>query len=118
MYPTFILKTTGLPVHGGRGALGPRRPGPDQPHLAVRPLRADKISYAVQPDWYMGWLDGALRIMPSWEFSGFGHTIPFEVFLPAVLFPGLTFNLFYLWPFIEARVTGDRARPQPPRPAP
>ena len=49
---------------------------------------ASKISYAVQPDWYMGWLDGALRIMPSWEFMGVGHTIPFEVFLPAVVFPG------------------------------
>ena len=47
----------------------------------------DKISYAVQPDWYMGWLDGALRIMPSWEFTGFGHTIPFVVLLPAVDLP-------------------------------
>ena len=37
---------------------------------------ASNISYAVQPDWYMGWLDGALRIMPSWEWVGFGHTIP------------------------------------------
>ena len=36
----------------------------------------------------MGWLDGALRIMPSWEWAGFGHTIPLEVFLPAVVFPG------------------------------
>jgi ubiquinol-cytochrome c reductase cytochrome b subunit len=46
--------------------------------------------------------------MPSWEFNGFGHTIPFVVFLPAVLFPGLSFNLFYVWPFIESRVTGNR----------
>ena len=52
-----------------------------------------QISYAVQPDWYMGWLDGALRIMPSWEWIGWGHTIPLEVFLPAVLFPGLIVQL-------------------------
>jgi len=109
MYPTFILKTTGFlfMVAGVLWALG----GLVQinPIWQFGPYEATRISYAVQPDWYMGWLDGALRIMPSWEFSGFGHTIPFVVFLPAVLFPGLTFNLFYLWPFIESRVTGNRA---------
>ncbi|HXQ75392.1 MAG TPA: ubiquinol-cytochrome c reductase cytochrome b subunit [Acidimicrobiales bacterium] len=108
MYPTFILKTTGFlfMVAGVLWALG----GLVQinPIWQFGPYKPTVISYAVQPDWYMGWLDGALRIMPSWEFSGFGHTIPFEVFLPAVLFPGLTFTLFYLWPFIESRVTGNR----------
>ncbi|HVC26329.1 MAG TPA: ubiquinol-cytochrome c reductase cytochrome b subunit [Acidimicrobiales bacterium] len=69
---------------------------------------AYKVSYAVQPDWYMGWLDGALRVMPSWEVHLPGHMIP-TVFFPAVLLPGLTFNLIYAWPFIEARLTGDRA---------
>ena len=66
-----------------------------------------KISYAVQPDWYMGWLDGALRIMPSWEFAGWGHTIPLEVLLPAVIFPGLIFNIAFVWPYLERRMTGD-----------
>jgi ubiquinol-cytochrome c reductase cytochrome b subunit len=46
--------------------------------------------------------------MPSWEFVGFGHTIPFVVFLPTIVFPGVTFALFYAWPFIEAKLTGDR----------
>ena len=55
----------------------------------------------------MGWLDGALRIMPSWEFAGLGHTIPFEVFLPAVVFPGLIFTICLLWPALERKVTGD-----------
>ena len=109
MYPSFILKTTGflfviagvLWAMGGLAQINPIwQFGPYEPY---------KISYAVQPDWYMGWLDGALRIMPSWEFTGFGHTIPFEVFLPAVLFPGLTFTLFYAWPFVEARLTRDYA---------
>jgi ubiquinol-cytochrome c reductase cytochrome b subunit len=109
MYPTFIAKTTGFlfMIAGGLWALG----GLAQinPIWQFGPYDPSKISYAVQPDWYMGWLDGALRIMPSWEFTGFGHTIPFEVFLPAVLFPGLTFTLFYIWPFLEAKLTGDRA---------
>ncbi len=107
LWPTFAAKTTGFflmttGVLAFLGAFFQINPiwqfGPYQPY---------KVSYAVQPDWYMGWLDGALRIMPSWEFTGFGHTIPFEVLLPAVVLPGLTFLLFYLWPFVEARLTHD-----------
>ncbi|ACU54739.1 cytochrome b/b6 domain protein [Acidimicrobium ferrooxidans DSM 10331] len=69
-----------------------------------------KVSYAVQPDWYMGWLDGALRLMPSWEVvfgpTYGGHMIP-NVFFPAVLLPGITFGLLYAWPAIERRFTRD-----------
>jgi ubiquinol-cytochrome c reductase cytochrome b subunit len=108
MYPTFIAKTTGFlfMIAGTLWALG----GLAQinPIWQFGPYEPYKISYAVQPDWYMGWLDGALRIMPAWEFASFGHTIPFEVFLPTILFPGLTFTLFYAWPFIEQALTGDR----------
>jgi ubiquinol-cytochrome c reductase cytochrome b subunit len=68
---------------------------------------ASKISYAVQPDWYMGMLDGALRIMPSWELTGFGHTIPLEVFLPAVVFPTLLIGFWLAYPMIERRYTKD-----------
>ena len=67
-----------------------------------------KVSYAVQPDWYMGWLDGALRLMPSWEITGFGHMIP-TIFFPAILLPGLTFTALALWPFIEKKITKDTA---------
>jgi len=34
-----------------------------------------------------------------------GHTIPLEVFLPAVIFPGLIFNICLIWP-LERRFTG------------
>ena len=109
MWPTFTFKTTGFlfMITGVLWALG----GLAQinPIWQFGQYEPTKISYAVQPDWYMGWLDGALRIMPPWEFAGFGHTIPFVVFLPAVLFPGITFLLFYAWPFIESWVTRDRA---------
>ena len=59
----------------------------------------------------MGWLDGALRIMPSWEIVGFGHMIP-NVFFPAILLPGITFGVLQMWPFIEARLTHDHAEHQ------
>jgi ubiquinol-cytochrome c reductase cytochrome b subunit len=109
MYPTFILKTTGFlfMVAGVLWALGALVQ--INPIWQFGPYEPTVISYAVQPDWYMGWLDGALRIMPSWEFTGFGHTIPFEVFLPAVIFPGIIFTLCFGWPAIERIFTKDTA---------
>jgi quinol---cytochrome-c reductase cytochrome b subunit len=67
-----------------------------------------EVSAASQPDWYMGWLDGALRIMPGWEIRAFGFEIP-NPFFPGVLLATVTFVLLYLWPFLEARVTRDFA---------
>ena len=72
------------------------------------PFNPSEVSAASQPDWYMGWLDGALRIMPGWEFRAFGFEIP-NPFFPGILLAGLTFGLLYAWPFLEARVTGDYA---------
>ncbi len=109
MFPTFMAKTTGFlfiitAVTFLLGAFAQINPiwqfGQYEPY---------QISYAVQPDWYMGWLDGALRIMPSWEWVGWGHTLPLEVFLPAVIFPGLIFNIFIVWPFLETHFTKDVA---------
>jgi len=65
------------------------------------------VTTASQPDWYMGWLEGALRIMPPWEIRAWGHEIP-NPFFPAVLLPTLTFLALYLWPFLERWRTGDR----------
>ena len=62
-----------------------------------------------QPDWYMGWLIGALRIMPPIEPSLFGYTLFPNQFFGGLLVPSLVFGLLYMWPSIERRVTGDRA---------
>ena len=67
-----------------------------------------EVTTAAQPDWYMGWLEGALRLMPAWEIRAWGHAIP-ALFWPAVVLPGLTFVALYAWPFIERRRTSDRA---------
>lgn len=72
------------------------------------PFDPAQVSAASQPDWYMGWLDGALRIMPGWEFRAGGFEVP-NPFFPGVLLAGVTFALLYVWPFLEARVTGDYA---------
>ncbi len=70
------------------------------------PFKADAVSTAAQPDWYMGWIEGALRIMPP-SLVRLGPYSVSELFWPAVLLPGITFGMLYLWPFIERKVTGD-----------
>jgi len=107
MFPIFMAKTTGfLFIVGGITALLGAF-AQINPIWQFGPYDASRISYAVQPDFYMGFLDGALRIWPSWTFHSFGHTIPFEVFIPAVILPGIIFNLAYVWPMIERKFTGD-----------
>jgi ubiquinol-cytochrome c reductase cytochrome b subunit len=54
-----------------------------------------------QPDWYLGWLIGALRLMPNWEPSIFGRTIVPNPFFGGVLFPGLVFGFLYALPVID-----------------
>ncbi len=70
------------------------------------PFRVANVSSASQPDWYMGWPDGALRLFPDWEIRLGGYTVA-NVFFPGVLLIGAVFTLIYLWPWIEARKFGD-----------
>ena len=107
MFPVFMAKTTGflLLVAGTIALLGAF--AQINPIWQFGPYDASRISYAVQPDWYMGFLDGALRIFPAWSFHSFGYTIPLEVTIPAVIFPGLLFNVIMIWPAIERRFTKD-----------
>lgn len=73
------------------------------------PFNPASVSAPSQPDWYVGWLEGALRLFPAWEFTIFGVTVP-SVFIPGVVVPGIAFTMMALWPFIEARwITKDRA---------
>jgi ubiquinol-cytochrome c reductase cytochrome b subunit len=73
--------------------------GPYVPYVATVPA---------QPDWYVGWLEGALRLGLPIEPTILGVTIP-SVFVPGVLIPGLLMTLLALWPFLEARLTHDHA---------
>ena len=62
-----------------------------------------------QPDWYLGWLIGALRLMPSIEISIGGHTLVPNPFFGGVLFPTVVFALLYALPWIDRRFfTRDR----------
>jgi ubiquinol-cytochrome c reductase cytochrome b subunit len=71
------------------------------------PFEPSQVSSPAQPDWYIGWVEGALRMYPPWEFRVFGRLVP-NPFVPAVLVPGVTFLALYLWPFLEQWLTRDR----------
>jgi ubiquinol-cytochrome c reductase cytochrome b subunit len=72
------------------------------------PYNPSEVTAGSQPDWYMGWPDGALRIMPGWETELFGYTLSWNVFLPIIVLPGLMFTILLVLPFVEAWITGDR----------
>jgi ubiquinol-cytochrome c reductase cytochrome b subunit len=123
-WPTYAMKSVGLffGVFSVVAFLG----GLVQinPVWLYGPFRPEQVTSPAQPDWYFGWVEGALRIFPAWELRAFGYEVP-NPFFPAILLPGVTFAALYLWPFLENRFTHsiadhqllDRPRDQPMRTA-
>ncbi|MDP9865214.1 MULTISPECIES: cytochrome bc1 complex cytochrome b subunit [Streptosporangium] len=73
------------------------------------PYTPADISAGSQPDFYMGFLEGSLRLMPSWEINFLGFTLPLSVLIPALVPMGIIMTGLALYPFIERWVTGDRS---------
>ncbi len=71
------------------------------------PYDAAQVSAGSQPDWYMGWLDGAVRIMPGWETVVGGFVISWNILIPTLVVPGLLTTALVLYPWIEKFVTKD-----------
>ncbi|MDM2133158.1 ubiquinol-cytochrome c reductase cytochrome b subunit [Mycobacteroides abscessus] len=89
------------------------------PIWVLGPYKPSQISAGSQPDFYMMWTDGLLRIIPAWEIYPFGHTIPQAVWVAVGM--GLVFGLLIAYPFLEKKLTGDDAHHnllQRPRDAP
>jgi ubiquinol-cytochrome c reductase cytochrome b subunit len=77
------------------------------PVWAYGPYRADQVSTGAQPDWYLGFAEGLVRVMPGWEIDVWGHTLVLGVLIPVVVFP-LLLVAIGVYPFVEAWITGDR----------
>ena len=73
--------------------------GPFEPWLGTN---------GAQPDWYLGWLIGALRLMPTFDVTISHFTLIPNPFWGGALFPLLVLGVLLLFPWIERRLTGDR----------
>ena len=78
------------------------------PVWRIGPYNPAEVTAGSQPDWYMGWPDGALRIMPGLETHIWGVTMSWNVFLPIIVLPGLMFTILLMLPFLEGWITGDK----------
>jgi ubiquinol-cytochrome c reductase cytochrome b subunit len=105
-WPSQTFRSTGLffltaAILAGIGGIFQINPvwqyGPYKPWIGTVPA---------QPDWYVGWLEGALRLGLPIEPTFLGVTIP-SAFVPVVLLPTLLFGLIVIWPWVERRLTHD-----------
>ena len=79
------------------------------PIWAYGPYDPSPVTAGSQPDWYMGFADGALRLLPGFlEFTAFGFTFSFNVMIGAILLIPVMYGLITLYPFLEEWVTGDK----------
>jgi ubiquinol-cytochrome c reductase cytochrome b subunit len=107
-YPTFVIKTNGFlfMVFGVCAALGTF--AQINPVWLYGPYNPSQVSAGSQPDWYIFFLEGSLRMMPNLESNFWGHTISWNIFIPGVILPGIMFNLLYAYPFLESWMTKDK----------
>lgn len=87
------------------------------------PYDPSQAGAGARPDWYMGFLDGAFRLMPPWEITVFGHELLLGVIIPVVVLPGVIITALAIYPWVEQKITGvdtdqnilDRPRTMPVR---
>jgi ubiquinol-cytochrome c reductase cytochrome b subunit len=73
------------------------------------PYDPSPVSAGTQPDWYIGFADGALRLVPPHlEFVIWGnYTLSMNILLPIIVLVLLIIAIA-IYPFVEAWVTGDK----------
>ncbi|TLF52222.1 cytochrome b, partial [Nocardia cyriacigeorgica] len=71
------------------------------------PYNPSQVSAGSQPDFYMMWTDGLARLMPPWELYLGRYTVPAVTWVAMTM--GLVFVLLIIYPWVEKRLTGDRA---------
>ena len=108
-YPYFVAKTSAwfIFIFGALALLATF--AQINPIWLYGPYTPVAISSASQPDFYLGILEGALRVMPAWEWNFLGHTVTFSVLIPFALPLGIVLGGAAFWPFFEQWATGDKA---------
>ncbi|MFG6193679.1 cytochrome bc complex cytochrome b subunit [Nonomuraea sp. JJY05] len=110
-YPAFMLKAGAYFLFTLATVAGLATFTQINPIWLFGPYTPADISAGSQPDFYMGFLEGALRIMVPWEINLFGTshagTLPLSVIIPALVPMGIIMTGLALYPFLERWVTGD-----------
>ncbi|MGH9272737.1 MAG: cytochrome bc1 complex cytochrome b subunit, partial [Ilumatobacteraceae bacterium] len=106
IWPTFALKSTGLLflVAGVITAMGALFEV--NAVWLYGPYDVGAATSLSQPDWYIGFLEGSLRLFPPWETRIGGFMIN-NLMYSAVLIPGVIFTGLLLVPWIERRFSHD-----------
>jgi ubiquinol-cytochrome c reductase cytochrome b subunit len=108
LYPIFMIKTGALFFFTFAALAIAATFAQINPIWLYGPYNPATDSANSQPDWYIGFMEGALRLTPNVITNIGGHTFAWNVFIPAVLLPFGFFLMSGLYPFFEQLVTGDR----------
>jgi ubiquinol-cytochrome c reductase cytochrome b subunit len=73
------------------------------------PYHVGSGTNGAQPDWYLGWLIGALRLVPGFDLTIGNYTLVPNPFWGGALFPLVVFGVLFTFPALERRFTGDHA---------
>ncbi len=73
------------------------------------PYHTYSSTNGAQPDWYLGWLIGGLRLVPSIDVTIGRYTLIPNAFWGGAAFPLVVIGFLYLWPWLERRFTGDHS---------
>lgn len=107
LWPSYAAKSVGLffIVFAAAAALG----GLVQidPVWIYGPYDPIAIVPGAQPDWYLGWVEGAMRLFPPVNAHFAKRWLIPEVFFPGILFPAIVFAVLYTYPFLEKLITFD-----------
>ncbi|HVA75248.1 MAG TPA: cytochrome bc complex cytochrome b subunit [Acidimicrobiales bacterium] len=106
IWPQYTFKAAGLAMIVSGVIFGLAGLVQINPVWLYGPYNPYTVSAGAQPDWYLGWLDGGVRLWPHWEFRSFGHEIANPVF-PGLVVPGIVFTVMYLWPWIDKKIYND-----------
>ncbi|NGN63486.1 cytochrome bc complex cytochrome b subunit [Streptomyces sp. A7024] len=71
------------------------------------PYRADQVSTGAQPDWYLLFVEGMVRVMPGWDVTVGGYTLALGLLVPLIAFP-VFLGFIAVYPFLESWITGDK----------
>ena len=108
LWPDAVLRAAGMVGITGAVLVLLGATSTISPIWAYGPVSVGEVGAGSQPDWYMGFLDGALRLVPvGWETEWLGWTVTFATLVPLVVVGGY-FAFLIVYPYVEEWVNQDR----------